>query len=144
MHTHTHTNTHTHTAHLAGPSTSALPQQSPPVLETDLFSGKPSRLSSQFYRRRVSEESNPEDVVDRDEGGTLYDPEIPEDEYSEEEEEKSELQSEYYKKDWNWTSDVRKKMQKHGLYDIYTKNVKTAEEAKKMAYGIDLMSKFQK
>ncbi|KAK2708038.1 hypothetical protein QYM36_015656 [Artemia franciscana] len=129
---------------LHGPSTSALPQQSPPVLETDLFSGKQLSLSSQIRRRRVSEESDPEDVVDSDEGGSLYAPEIPEDESSEEEEEKSELRSEYYKKDWNWTSDIRKKMQKHGLYDIYTTNVKTEEEAKKMAYGIELMKKFEK
>ncbi|KAK2707202.1 hypothetical protein QYM36_015029 [Artemia franciscana] len=138
------THTNTHTAHVAGPSTSALPQQSPPVLETDLFSGKQLSLSSQIRRRRVSEESDPEDVVDSDEGGSLYAPEIPEDESSEEEEEKSELRSEYYKKDWNWTSDIRKKMQKHGLYDIYTTNVKTEEEAKKMAYGIELMKKFEK
>ncbi|KAK2724542.1 hypothetical protein QYM36_001144 [Artemia franciscana] len=45
--------THTHIAHLAGPSTSALPQQSSPVLETDLFSDKPSRVSSQFHRRSL-------------------------------------------------------------------------------------------
>ncbi|KAK2707195.1 hypothetical protein QYM36_015022, partial [Artemia franciscana] len=38
----------------------------------------------------------------------------------------------------------QKKDAKHGLYDIYTKNVKTEEEAKKMAYGIGLMNKFEK
>jgi len=142
--THTHTNTQTHRAHLAGPSTSALPQQSSPVLETDLFSGKPSRVSSQFRQRRVSEDSDPDDVMDSDEEGSLYAPQSPEHKSSESEEAKSELQSQYYKKEWSYTSDVRKKMQKHGLYDIYTRNVKTAEEAKKMAYGIELMSKFEK
>ncbi|XP_065564330.1 uncharacterized protein LOC136029753 [Artemia franciscana] len=35
-------------------------------------------------------------------------------------------------------------MQKHGLYDVYTKNVKTEEEARKMAKGIELMKKFEK
>ncbi|KAK2708037.1 hypothetical protein QYM36_015655 [Artemia franciscana] len=129
---------------LHGPSTSALPQQSPPIVETDFFSREQLSLSSQIRRRRVSEESDPEDVVDSDEGGSLYAPEIPEDESSEEEEEKSELRSEYFKKEWNWTSDIRKKMQKHGLYDVYTKNVKTEEEAKKMAKGIELMKKFEK
>ncbi|KAK2701872.1 hypothetical protein QYM36_019470 [Artemia franciscana] len=113
--THTHTNTHTHTAHLAGPSTSALPQQSSPVLETDLFSGKPSRVSSQFRQRRVSEDSDPDDVVDSDEEGSLYAPQSPEHKSSESEEEKSKLRSQYYKKEWSYTSDVRKKMQKHGL-----------------------------
>ena len=129
---------------MAGPSTSALPQQSQPVVETDFFSGEQLSLSSQIRRRRVAEESDPEDVVDSEEGGSLYAPEVPEDESSEEEEEKSELRSEYFKKDWKWTSDIRKKMQKQGLYDVYTKNVKTEEEARKMAKGIELMKKFEK
>ncbi|KAK2707518.1 hypothetical protein QYM36_015282, partial [Artemia franciscana] len=151
MHTHTHTNPHTAhvdgiTVLMAGPSTSALPQQSPPVVERDFFSGKPSRVSSQFRRRRVSEESNPDDVVESDEEGSLYAPQSPEHKSSESEseEEKSELRSQYFKKEWSYTSDVRKKMQEHGLYDIYTQNVKTEEEAKKMAYGLNWMSKFEK
>ncbi|KAK2703175.1 hypothetical protein QYM36_018316 [Artemia franciscana] len=119
--THTHKHTHAHSA-----------------------PGRAINIGATTAIRRVSEDSDPDDVVDSDEEGSLYAPESPEHKSSESEEEKSELRSQYYKKEWSYTSDVRKKMQKHGLYDIYTRNVKTAEEAKKMAYGIELMSKFEK
>ena len=79
-------------------------------------------------------------IATRGEASTLQSPEH---EFSESGQEKfsSELQTQYYKKDWKYTSDVRKNMQKHGLYNTYTRNVESAKEARKMAYVIDLMSK---
>ncbi|XP_065564003.1 uncharacterized protein LOC136029495 isoform X1 [Artemia franciscana] len=96
-------------------STSAIPEASSPASNRDIFSSEllvePSRPLQEAQQENI--DSDPEDIIHSEEGGSLYSPEGSLHDFSDSESEPenpSELlrASTSFKSEWNWQDNVRK------------------------------------